>query len=159
MKYFHDLKTRNRKLPVDLMVLSWFSLAMFVPLVLVTVFARKTVFENIIPYTGTSSVYLYMSMVSILMRARNAPALPNPSPTADFKTVRYKALLVLGISLALGIYIWCETGPEWYHSANPYLRYDPLQTVFGIFLPLLWMLIISWPLLKGFWKPRLKPLV
>jgi hypothetical protein len=155
--YINKLKLKIRLLPTDLKCLVWFSALLFLPCALSIIFARKQIFEEIIPYTGWSPGFLYFLLAFIILSVPKNQTKNEESNIVNILRIRYKIILLFGIYLIFGIYDWFDSAPEWYISTNPYLRYDPLRPIYSIFLPIIWILIIGWPLIKN--RKKLKFLV
>jgi hypothetical protein len=148
-----EMKTKFRLLPTDLKWLFWFSVSMFFTCTLSMIFAHEQLYEKIIPYTGWCPQNMYLFLAFFVGLAKTQSSLLN------FVRIRYKIVLLLGIYLVLGIYDWFDKTPEYYTHTNPYLRYEPLRPIYAIFLPLFWILIIGWPLMKNFFRKKSKALV
>jgi hypothetical protein len=155
--YLSKLNAKIRLLSTDLKWLFWFSVPLFFAGTLPLIFAREQLYEKIIPYTGWSPGFMYGIIVLIVVK--NTSFETNDSNLANFINIRYKVVFLLGIYLILGIYDWFDTTPEYYIHTNPYLRYEPLRPIYAIFLPLFWILIIGWPLMKNFFRKKSKALV
>jgi hypothetical protein len=155
--YLSELNAKIRLLSTDLKWLFWFSVPLFFVSTLPLFFAREQLYEKIIPYTGWSPGVVYG--IIALIAVKNTSFETNDSNLANFINIRYKVVFFLGIYLILGIYDWFDTTPQWYTVTNPYLRYEPLRPIYAIFLPLFWILIIGWPLMKNFFRKKSKSLV
>ena len=154
--YLREWKAKVRLLPTDLKWLFWFSAALSFLCVLAMVFAHEQLYEEIIPYTGWSPEFPYFLVAVLVIQKTSLET--NDSNLANFISIRYKVVYLFGIYLIKGIYEWFEKAPEFYTHTNPYLRYDPNRPIYGIFLPLFWILIIGWPLMKDFFRKKSKAL-
>jgi hypothetical protein len=155
--YLSELNSKIRLLPIDLKWLFWFSVLLFFICTLPLIFAREQLYEEIIPYTGWSPGFVYGIIAIIALQKTSLEA--NENNLANFINIRYKVVFFLGIYLILGIYEWFDSTPEYYTHTNPYLRYEPHRPIYDIFLPLFWILIIGWPLMKIFFRKKSKALV
>ncbi|ESU21256.1 hypothetical protein FCR2A7T_06840 [Flavobacterium cauense R2A-7] len=144
-----DMKTKIRLLPTDLKLLFWFSISFFFTFTLLMIFAREQLYEEIIPYTGWSPGNICFFLAFIIAVPKTSIE-TTESNLVNFTRIRYKVVLLLGIYLVFGIYDWFDSAPEFYNHTNPYLRYDSLRPLYTIFLPLLWTLIVGWPIMKDF---------
>jgi len=147
-----DLKAKIRLLPIDLKCLFWFSAPLFFLCILSEIFMNEQVYEKILPYTGWSPGFGYGILA--LITIQNTSLKTNDSNLANFISIRKKVVYVLGIYLIKGIYDWFKKAPEFYIETNPYLKYDPLQPVYAIFLPMFWILIIGWSLMMVFFRKK-----
>ncbi len=155
--YLSELNAKIRLLPSDLKWLFWFSVPLFFVCIVPLIFAREQLYEKIIPYTGWSPGIIYGVIAFIAVK--NTSFETNNSNHANFINLRYKVVLLLGMYLIVGIYDWFDTTAERYTHTNPYLRYEPLRPIYAIFLPLFWILIMGWQLMKNFFRKKSKALV
>jgi hypothetical protein len=155
--YLSELNAKIKLLPTDLKWLFWFSVPLFFICTLPLIFAREQLYEKIIPYTGWSPGFIYGIIAIITLQKTSLEA--NENNLVNFINIRHKVVFLLGIYLVLGIYDWFDTAPEYYTHTNPYLRYELLRPIYAIFLPLFWILIIGWPLIKIFFRKESKALV
>ncbi|WP_325201450.1 hypothetical protein [Flavobacterium sp.] len=156
MNYFEELKTKIGLLPTDLKWLFWFSVYLFSFCTLLLLFVREQLYEQIVPYTGWSPGTIYFFFIIMLIGMPKTSLEMNKDKHMSLLNVRRSIVFLLGFYLIIGIYDWFDSTPEFYNHSNPYLRYDPLRPFFAILLPLLWILIVVSPLMKDFFRKRLK---
>ena len=155
--YLRKLNTKIRLLPIDLKWLFWFSITLFSICAYSLIFSSEKLYEEIIPYTGWSPDFVYFIIAIIILNKTSLEA--NQNNLENFINIRRKVVFLLGIYLIKGIYEWFDSTPEYYTHTNPYLRYETLRPIYAIFLPLFWILINGWPLMKNFFRKKSKTFV
>ena len=139
-------KTNLEILPVDLKITAMISIICYSFTLFHRIFLPKTIYEEIIPYTGWSpgGEYGFIPIFILI-------GLLSTVNDKFRRHIRISRVLIIGtflLHLSSGIFDWLEEAPEMYNDPNPYLRYAPLRPIYSILIPIIWISINSMMLLR-----------
>ncbi len=145
-----EVLTSVNKNPLDIKLLLLFSIVIVFISELIQLDSNRDLYQSIIPYTGWSPgreykmIFFFIILYSYTFRNHQKKLL----------IIRVMSVIYMVFSLYDGISDWTTILPEDFTNANPYLRYDPLRTIYTICLPLIWLLIISGSQLKDYFNNK-----
>lgn len=145
-----EVLTSVKKNPLDIKLLLLFSIVITFISELIQLDSNRDLYQSIIPFTGSQpgrkydNLIIFIIVFSYHLRDHQNRLL----------IIRGICTFYIGLSLYDGISDWTTILPEDYTNPNPYLRYDPLRTIYTICLPLILLLIVSGSQLKDYFNNK-----
>ena len=144
-----DFKITFKQLPLEIKMLYWYSIILGVASCLLLVPQLGQWYKETFPYPAWRPSFLYLFMAQIIF------FIPLRKDGLNILDKMRKYLVFdLGLILTLEIINWMSEDSKDYYLFNRYLNYDSLYIVFGIIIPLSFLIIIGFPLIKNILKKK-----
>ena len=144
-------KAAFKQLHIAIKVLYWYSLPIGIASILCLLPPLRQWYKAAIPYPGWHPNSGYLTIAVVIYFSTFGGSIRSKS-----YTIRKYLVVMLGMIFLMGIIDWFAEDSKDYYFSNPYLTYNSLHITLGIGIPLFFLVVIGWLLMKNLVKKNQK---